>query len=719
MSGTGQEGLLSELPLLQNKLKRDPEAYREEFELQYRHYQTEYQIFSLTPSRSSTSFGALVTFMGHVAASYPAEMKGFPAQISELLEKHCSVLDPDLRKTLVKTLILVRNRGLLEPKDLLCLFFQLFRCEDKKLRELMFTHIVADITNMNKLHVNMKLNRQLQNFMYTMLTSDSEIAAKKSIEVMVELYRKRVWNDARTVNVIASACTSKITKVMVAAVQFFLGIEVKMENDMTAEDDALGEDIVVDMHKGAKKTIKREKDTKKGKMKKKKAMAKKNEEKTNGLFPAIAMLNDPQTLAEKLFRVVKKSNERFEVKMLLFNLISRLVGQHQLLLLPFYHHIQRYLVSHQAQVTQILAYLVQACHPLVPPEELQPVVRSIANNFIVDRVSEEVLAVGMNSVSQIVTRVPLVMEGEEMEPLIEDLVDRASSKNKSVMIAARSFLNLLREINPKLLKKRQRGKYHNPDAAPARYGEVHASEEIDGAELLQQAEDEGRDMDELDEMAEEDSDSDEGDWENVSDEGEGGDDAMDEGEEGDGWEVEEGGEEEEEVEDSRQDPTKRIEYNRILSSEDFARIRMLKEENLAAMKDPKQRKVLLARKKERETTSTISRAISKASFSAPTTVAPEDLMGEQKKKRMSLIKRLEMIAEKQGKFTGGKDRSASGSTNTEKARKKNFLMLQKSHRVQYKTTMSWKKNGSAKRGGHMSQQKIIMNHDNKKRRRKT
>jgi protein SDA1 len=713
MSGAQQEGLLSQLPLLQNKLKRDPEAYREEFELQYRHYQTEHQIFSLTPSRKSTSFGALVTFMGHVAASYPAEMKGFPGQISELLEKHCSVLDPDLRKSLVKTLILVRNRGLLEPKDLLCLFFQLFRCEDKKLRELMFNHIVADITNLNKVHINMKLNRQLQNFMYTMLTSDSEIAAKKSIEVLVELYRKRIWCDARTVNVIASACTSKITKVQVASVQFFLGIETKMANDMEEEDDALGEDIEIDYHKGAKKTIKREKDTKKAKMKKKKAMAKKYEEKDGGLFPAIAMLNDPQTLAEKLFRMVKKSNERFEVKMLLFNLISRLIGQHQLLLLPFYHHVQRYLVSHQQQVTQILAYLVQACHPLVPPEELQPVVRSIANNFIVDRVSEEVLAVGMNSVSQIVTRVPLVMEGPEMEPLIEDLVDRATSKNKSVMTASRSFLNLLREINPKLLKKRQRGKYHNPDAAPARYGESVASDAIDGAELLQQAEDEGRDMDELDAMAEADSDSDDdGDWENVSSDGEGG--GKDDWEEADG----EGGEEEDVEEDTRADKKQRIEYNRILSSEDFARIRMLKEENAAAMKDPKQRKLLLARKADRESAAMSKLASTQASYSAPTTVAPEDLMGESKKKRMSLIKRLEMIAEKQAKFDGGKDRSTSGSTNTEKSRKKNFLMLQKSNRIQQKTTMSWKKNGSRKGSGHLKQQKVIMNHDNKKRRRK-
>jgi hypothetical protein len=30
---------------------------------------------------------------------------------------------------------------------------------------------------------------------------------------MIELYKKNVWNDAKTVNVIATACFSKFTKV--------------------------------------------------------------------------------------------------------------------------------------------------------------------------------------------------------------------------------------------------------------------------------------------------------------------------------------------------------------------------------------------------------------------------------------------------------------------------------------------------------------------------
>ena len=47
-----------------------------------------------------------------------------------------------------------------------------------------------------------------------MLRDSNVLAAKKSLDVMVELYRKNVWNDAKTVNVITTACFSTVTKVV-------------------------------------------------------------------------------------------------------------------------------------------------------------------------------------------------------------------------------------------------------------------------------------------------------------------------------------------------------------------------------------------------------------------------------------------------------------------------------------------------------------------------
>jgi protein SDA1 len=108
------------------------------------------------------------------------------------------------------------------------------------------------------------------------------------------------------------------------------------------------------------------------------------------LFPAIQLLHDPQALAEKVFKKVRQPGERFEVKLLLLNFISRLIGCHKLIMVSFYSFLQKYLTSHQKDVTQILAYLIQACHELVPPEDLMPIVKAIAHNFITERCTNEV-----------------------------------------------------------------------------------------------------------------------------------------------------------------------------------------------------------------------------------------------------------------------------------------------------------------------------------------
>jgi protein SDA1 len=117
---------------------------------------------------------------------------------------------------------LLLNPHLSNLSSLLPLFFQLFKCPDRELRDMLYHHIINDIRVANLKARNNILNRNLQNFMYSMLTESHEIAARKSLGVMIELYRKNVWNDAKTVNVIATACFSSYTKIMVTALKFFL-----------------------------------------------------------------------------------------------------------------------------------------------------------------------------------------------------------------------------------------------------------------------------------------------------------------------------------------------------------------------------------------------------------------------------------------------------------------------------------------------------------------
>jgi protein SDA1 len=52
-------------------------------------------------------------------------------------------------------------------------------------------------------------------------------------------------------------------------------------------------------------------------------------------------------MAEKLFSSLRRSRDRFEVRLVVMNLISRLVGVHELLLLNFYPFLQKYIRPQQ------------------------------------------------------------------------------------------------------------------------------------------------------------------------------------------------------------------------------------------------------------------------------------------------------------------------------------------------------------------------------------
>ena len=136
-----------------------------------------------------------------------------------------------------------------------------------------------DIKNINSKGKDQKLNSELQNFMYSMLKDSATIAAKTSLDVTLA-------------------------------------------------------------NKFNKKTRKREKyleNIKKAHKKKKK----KNSAPSYN-FSALHLLHNPQEFAEKLFRRLEGLNEKFEVKLMLLELVSRLIGTHQLILLNYYPYIARW-----------------------------------------------------------------------------------------------------------------------------------------------------------------------------------------------------------------------------------------------------------------------------------------------------------------------------------------------------------------------------------------
>ncbi|XP_055304155.1 protein SDA1 homolog [Sitodiplosis mosellana] len=471
------------LPQLQNLIKRDPASYKEEFMQQYNHYLSLLEVFRLNPGQENKSLDELVMFIAQVAQCYVEELVTFPQQLVDLLKTQSTTLDQNMRNSFCRALILLRNKNLIPALDLLELFFQLLRCPDKSLRAFLENHIITDIKNMNAKHKDMKLNSTLQNFMYTMLKDSNPKAAKMSIDIMIELYKKNIWNDTKTVNVIANVgCFSKITKVMVASLKFFLGTDPdeKDPNDSDSDNEPDLKSAIL-ANRVNKKTKKRQKQL--ANIKKQVTKVKKKKTAVASFnFSAVHLIHNPQGMAENLFKQLQSQNERFEVKLMHLDVISRLIGIHDLFLFSFYPYITRFLQPHQRQVTRVLQFAAQASHELVPGEVIEPILKTIANNFITERNSTDVMAIGLNAVRAICSRCMLAM-GED---LLRDLVLYKAYKEKSVMMAARSLITLYREQIPALLHKKDRGRTTEAQAemAPKQYGASVAHDNVPGAEAL-------------------------------------------------------------------------------------------------------------------------------------------------------------------------------------------------------------------------------------------
>ena len=100
------------------------------------------------------------------------------------------------------------------------------------------------------------------------------------------------------------------------------------------------------------------------------------------------------------------------------------------------------------------------------------------------------------------------------EDLLRDLVEYKTYKDKAVMMASKSLIQLFRTTCPELLHKRDRGRptEANIDLKRKEFGETDAAEFVPGAEVVEDEDEEGDDSDAEDE-SEEETDDEEGDGE--------------------------------------------------------------------------------------------------------------------------------------------------------------------------------------------------------------
>lgn len=523
--------LPSNIILLQNLVKRDPESYREEFLQQYAHYQSLRDIFMLNSVNNESSdesamdeFMGAIGFVAQVCSCYPRETANFPNELKQLVLDHHKALPFEVKEKIITSLTMLRNKNVISPETLIQTMFPLLiaysspsnsmvqNSHAKELRSLIYNTLVQLMKSCNTNGKNQKLNKSTHALCFNLLEQpDSQgIWASKLTR---ELWRRGIWDDSRSVEIMTQAALHNDVKIAYSGVLFFLDADKEREEAFEENDDEDQVDMTALKHKFSinKKSSKRGKKLEQA-LKVVKKKSNKGVPQNNFLnFSAIHLLRDPQGFAEKLFErhLSGKNSNRFdfEQKTAIMLLLSRLTGTHKLMVLGLYSYFLKYLTPKQKDVTKILSAAAQSCHDLVPPETIEVMVRKIANEFVSDGVSNEVATVGLNTIREILSRAPLAID----ETLLQDLTEYKGSKAKSVAMAAKGLISLYREVAPEMLKRKDRGKVASMsiqedkrsgrESKRVKFGVESTVDGIEGIELLAKWKREHADEDEEDDEA--------------------------------------------------------------------------------------------------------------------------------------------------------------------------------------------------------------------------
>lgn len=255
---------ISSRPLLQNLIRRDPASYLEEFQLQYRHYEAQRDISLFNPMSipitgdkfEAEKFSELVNFIAHVSSCYPTHTKAFPHDLANMLSNHAT-LHFQLAEKLVQSLVLLRNKHIISSPDLLKVLFPILTTtKSKALRAQLYTTVISEMRNANAEVKNHILNKTVQTVLFGLVEvgkeDSSSTAGLWAVKITRELWKRSVWSDSRTVEIMKQAALSRNPKVLVGAVKFFLGVDQEREEVIeggNSDDDGLSK-RVEDLRKG-------------------------------------------------------------------------------------------------------------------------------------------------------------------------------------------------------------------------------------------------------------------------------------------------------------------------------------------------------------------------------------------------------------------------------------------------------------------------------------
>ncbi|KAE8304664.1 Sda1, severe depolymerization of actin [Giardia duodenalis] len=520
---------------LASKACRDPTNYAEEVQKQLLVLRSQLELIQSSSSLTSEEeFVDLLNFTARLSgiAQYNAIYSSLIPILITFTESSALLLSPPLRQTLVQTLILFVKRGVLSLTDtnLLSLYCGLLRIHDKPIRQLVYSHLLNACIKLFKAGKT-GASQKILSFFNMKMRDGNALLAFKLTQLCCDLYSKHAWENERTMSVILdSLLNSNDKRISLLVLHFLLLENTAAAKDSDEEEDDQG--VTKDEKKEALKAkirhlravssfagnqTKTHKTLAKAQKSLKNLMDENNEEKEltyAGSRHPYDNIRDPYVFIEKLCHKYLGRNTSFQLKLLTFEVTSKIIAHHSLEIQNYYRYYMKYLKPQQKDVIKILEYLVSSVHPAIFDEEVFAVMKVIAHEFIHSGSTDYIMTVGLNAIAEMAKRNPnaLIANPSACELLNElasyskeAVVARSyqnskckttSKTRRGVMTAARCLLQFYREQAPDKLEAR----FQNRDSAQV-VRQLKAIERL--AQKGQVTEDEGEEDDGDDHGAEE------------------------------------------------------------------------------------------------------------------------------------------------------------------------------------------------------------------------
>ncbi|KAH9386678.1 protein SDA1 [Nematocida major] len=418
---------------LQLQIKRDPASYTTLYKNEVEKLRGMIKISKLDPEAKNSELSSLLTFLPHIAKHYDEDIAG---DIFNYALDYYSLLEKSLSQAVITGVIALKKTKQIGPEIFYKQAIALIEEMDKRTKTVFIQFLIAEIIR-DKDHKEL-----VQKILVDSIHSGVESHAKRAAYIYMHLISRSIWTD-RASSEMVFEMMFKAPPVVVNFIFMYLLDRVKLA--------VTEEEIEMPSKKTQDTKIKREtKGDKRKKERKEKVILKKLEEKKEkeaqkepNIVSILRRLEGkgPQ-YAARLFKKVKMSEHSADTKLMMAQIVSRIIGYYKVNIKGFLGYMMRFLFPHQEKLPSVFAAIAQSIHEETVDKEVQAICDLIVENFCGDHKDDDIIAYGVNSLRAIIKRHPPAME----YPCIKQVMDYRKLNKKRAVSAASALKKMIRDI---------------------------------------------------------------------------------------------------------------------------------------------------------------------------------------------------------------------------------------------------------------------------------